>query len=972
MDTTPLCAGCGKPLAPDAPKGLCQECLLKAAFPTGTDTGGKRRAFIAPAVAELAAKFPQLEILDLIGSGGMGAVYRARQKELDRIVALKILPPDIGLDAAFAERFTREARALAKLNHPGIVTIYDFGRADGLFFFLMEFVDGVSLRQLLHAGRVSPREALAIVPQICDALQYAHDQGIVHRDIKPENILLDRRGRVKVADFGLAKIVEGGAGSPLPAAGTQTDDGAHGVTRPADALTGAGKIMGTPSYMAPEQREHPGEVDHRADIYALGVVFYQMLTGELPLGKFQPPSRACGKVQIDVRLDEIVLRALEKEPELRYQQASVLKTDVETVVSSSGVAPAAPQPPGRVAERALAGARQQVRGPASGLFLVGCINLATSVVVLVSSRFFAEGRDASDLPPAARVMLVAAMLFLPSVVVVGASQMRRLAGYRLAITASILAMILPPGSLLGLPFGIWSLIVLSRREVQEAFKANSARRVQTPEGTEAPAAKQSQTGKAPGGFSRNAVLGAVWIGLFFLNWVVSYTPPGWALRHLFRNSPLNPVVELLLFVPLMLLGLAALLGGSVMGVLALRQIRQSRGALGGFGLALFDVLFFPLVLLNCWAAWLAWRVVSQTGSAASSLVVVVLIVAALVLNGLLIRAAARVAKQFVHSPPPPDRPPVSGTWMEVIKSAALRLLLVVVAHLSLFETLQQVSSQWKESTSELWEMALAVATLGGLVWAAWPGYRLKRSWLFWAGGTILTSMLLLALGNFYSWHLRPNLGLYREPDWMARHPGFQKQMREKIEGNLWRKPVAPSATAQPSTVHPTNATLAFGPVIERVLNDPDDKRTGETLRLRTGELSSVLKGATNESGARILRLVASQGDLFAEYDDFVGRRWALVTAGLKLSDLSPRQWESATVPGINTALETPTAVDHVEHLGATLYLLPDGLLPMTFAFQTRQGDRGVLQITGFTDNPRGVKIRYKLVQSAGDVKKAGQ
>jgi len=137
-------------------------------------------------------------------------------------------------------------------------------------------------------------------------------------------------------------------------------------------------------------------------------------------------------------------------------------------------------------------------------------------------------------------------------------------------------------------------------------------------------------------------------------------------------------------------------------------------------------------------------------------------------------------------------------------------------------------------------------------------------------------------------------------------------------------------------------------------------------------LSSVLKGATNESGARILRLVASQGDLFAEYDDFVGRRWALVTAGLKLSDLSPRQWESATVPGINTALETPTAVDHVEHLGATLYLLPDGLLPMTFAFQTRQGDRGVLQITGFTDNPRGVKIRYKLVQSAGDVKKAGQ
>jgi serine/threonine-protein kinase len=293
--------------------------------------------------------FPQLEILELIGKGGMGAVYKARQKELDCLVALKILPPGIGRDAAFAERFAREARALAKLNHPGIVTLYEFGQVQSsagvspasgsqpstlnsqpLYFFLMEFVDGVNLRQLLHAGRIAPREALAIVPQICDALQFAHDQGIVHRDIKPENILLDRRGRVKVADFGLAKLVGelGRAGSPLPADGMQEDDGAHGVTRPTDALTGAGKVMGTPNYMAPEQREHPGEVDNRADIYALGVVFYQMLTGELPGKRLEPPS---SKVQIDVRLDEVVLRALEKNPELRYQQASVLKTQVEAI-----------------------------------------------------------------------------------------------------------------------------------------------------------------------------------------------------------------------------------------------------------------------------------------------------------------------------------------------------------------------------------------------------------------------------------------------------------------------------------------------------------------------------------------------------------------------------------------------------------------------------------------------------------------
>ncbi len=315
------CPQCGTPLPTGALAGLCPACLLKQGAEADTATDAKHPPFQPPTVAELAAKFPQLEILELIGKGGMGAVYKARQKELDRIVALKILPPDIGRDAAFAERFAREARALAKLNHPGIVTIYDFGRADGLFYFFMEFVDGVNLRQLLASNRVSPREALAIVPQICDALQFAHDQGIIHRDIKPENILLDRRGRVKVADFGLAKMV--GAGNEPMAEG--------GVVASSPELTESGKVMGTPNYMAPEQKEHPDTVDHRADIYALGVVFYQMLTGELPGKKIEPPS---SKVRIDVRLDEVVLRALERKPELRYQQASEVKTIVETITQT--------------------------------------------------------------------------------------------------------------------------------------------------------------------------------------------------------------------------------------------------------------------------------------------------------------------------------------------------------------------------------------------------------------------------------------------------------------------------------------------------------------------------------------------------------------------------------------------------------------------------------------------------------------
>ncbi|MGC3959415.1 MAG: serine/threonine-protein kinase [Verrucomicrobiota bacterium] len=325
---TSKCPQCGTPLPGGALAGLCPACLLKAGGATEFVTEGKQGPFTPPTVEELAPLFPQLEILALIGKGGMGAVYRARQKQLDRIVALKILPPGIGDDPAFAERFAREAKALAKLNHPGIVTLYEFGKADRLYFFLMEFVDGVNLRQLLHARRVSAREALAIVPQICDALQFAHDQGIVHRDIKPENILLDRRGRVKVADFGLAKIVA--------AVCDRREDETGAVNRQSQTaatenLTDAGKVMGTPQYMSPEQKERPQEVDHRADIYALGVVFYQMLTGELPGKKIEPPSK---KVQIDVRLDEVVLRALEQKPDRRYQQASVLKTQVETIAET--------------------------------------------------------------------------------------------------------------------------------------------------------------------------------------------------------------------------------------------------------------------------------------------------------------------------------------------------------------------------------------------------------------------------------------------------------------------------------------------------------------------------------------------------------------------------------------------------------------------------------------------------------------
>jgi tRNA A-37 threonylcarbamoyl transferase component Bud32 len=313
------CPACGSPLPADAPAGLCPRCLLAGGLATAASP--PEAGFEPPTVAELTGLFPQLEILELLGAGGMGAVYKARQPHLDRIVALKVLPPRP--DPTFTERFSREARTLAKLNHPGIIHIYDFGHAGGHYFILMEYVEGVNLRQAERAGKMTPAEALAIVPQICSALQFAHENGVVHRDIKPENVLLDAKGTVKIADFGLAKLL--------------------GASEPRN-LTRTHQAMGTLHYMAPEQWEKPAAVDHRADIYSLGVVFYELLTGELPMGRFAPPSE---KVQVDVRLDQVVLRTLEKEPERRYQHASDVKTDVENITAKPAPAVRAePPPPG--------------------------------------------------------------------------------------------------------------------------------------------------------------------------------------------------------------------------------------------------------------------------------------------------------------------------------------------------------------------------------------------------------------------------------------------------------------------------------------------------------------------------------------------------------------------------------------------------------------------------------------------------
>lgn len=552
MTQVVTCPQCSATIPTDAPGGVCPYCVLQLAGSEGAG-GSATAAFpgapTLPTLSELAALFPQLEIVELIGRGGMGAVYKARQPNLDRTVALKILLPDIGKDPTFAERFNREARALARLGHPHIVSVYDSGHVGGLYYFIMEYVDGVNLRQAIQAAQISPEKALGIVPQICEALQYAHEEGVVHRDIKPENVLLDRKGRVKVADFGLAKLL--------------------GLATPDITLTGTRQAMGTLHYMAPEQYERPQAVDHRADIYSLGVVFYELLTGKLPLGRFALPSE---KVSVDVRLDDVVLKSLEREPERRYQYVSEVKTEVDSIAHSP--AQQRPTPTMFAAGRAMHAPPQQnehfgsvpplarpreLTDSGRTMLILGIVALLSLPLVCGGGALFARSmgtdglgvggltvlaltplmliagatliivgliskRPAEDRPgtpegksilsneqreraqqavrwPAVVLLLLAIGSWVPILILAGvgafsrqsdtrvlfgvmlplhvistvvmfvaAMRMRSLLGYGLAMAAAIMA-ILPiyfcwP---LGVPVGIWVLIILSRPNVRGAF-----------------------------------------------------------------------------------------------------------------------------------------------------------------------------------------------------------------------------------------------------------------------------------------------------------------------------------------------------------------------------------------------------------------------------------------------------------------------------------------------------------------------
>jgi len=252
---------------------------------------------------------PGYEILQEIGKGGMGYIYKARQISLQRTVAIKILPEELSQDENFLQRFDKEALVLAGLKHPNITAVYDKGHFGNVYYFVMEFIEGFDLRKELQKGRLPLKETLRIITAVCGALEYAHQKGVVHRDIKPENILFDFDRNLKIADFGLAGLAT--VGSNLN-------------------ITGANVVMGTYNYMSPEQRQS-ANVDGRSDIYSTGVMFYEMLTGQLPVGRFSLPSEIIPG--IDKRIDKIITGMLQTDLRLRYQTIKKVISDLSEVLS---------------------------------------------------------------------------------------------------------------------------------------------------------------------------------------------------------------------------------------------------------------------------------------------------------------------------------------------------------------------------------------------------------------------------------------------------------------------------------------------------------------------------------------------------------------------------------------------------------------------------------------------------------------
>ncbi|MEX1049143.1 MAG: protein kinase [Akkermansiaceae bacterium] len=331
--------------------------------------------FVAPEPAELAPLFPGYEIQGLIATGGMGAVYLAVQKSLDREVALKILPMEFSSDAAFCAGFEAEAKAMGRLNHPNLIGVYDFGEANGMLYIIMEYVPGESLYHAAYGTRIDPGEVIRLVTAICNGLAHAHANGIIHRDIKPSNILLDINAQPKIGDFGLARPIE-----------RKIEEGEE--------------IFGTPHYTAPEVVNSPQSVDYRADIFSVGVLLHELLTAKLPADDPRPPSLIA---RCDLRFDAIVRRATQPLPAARYSSAAEITKELQAIAASTvrtgPHAPGGPTArgaavPRRPGSRPVVSVRKKSSNSALILFL-----LLAAVAGVAAMYYYKDALTTIALPP---------------------------------------------------------------------------------------------------------------------------------------------------------------------------------------------------------------------------------------------------------------------------------------------------------------------------------------------------------------------------------------------------------------------------------------------------------------------------------------------------------------------------------------------------------------------------------------------
>lgn len=313
MDPSSTCRQCGATLPSSSSSAYCAACLLKSVLEHTEEIDLPKETWEIPDIEEMIMLFPEFDSFSFLARGGMGAVYKARQINLNRWIAIKVLPPEIGRQPLFASRFQREAEALASLNHPGIVTIHDFGVRSEFYFFVMEYVPGDSLATYLkQKGELDFSSAQKIMLQLCNILSYAHQQGILHCDLKPENIFFSADSQqVKLMDFGISQML--------------TDEHKDHI------------IAGTPSYMAPELLLHHASPTPQSDVYALGVIFYQMLAGKLPSSFHQCylPSDIC--LNLPAKIPGIIVRALSIKPEKRYANMDNFAKVIRSASSSSSL-----------------------------------------------------------------------------------------------------------------------------------------------------------------------------------------------------------------------------------------------------------------------------------------------------------------------------------------------------------------------------------------------------------------------------------------------------------------------------------------------------------------------------------------------------------------------------------------------------------------------------------------------------------